>query len=186
MNEVDAEIAAGFADSYRRIERVIKQIPRGRVMTYGSVAAEAGLGRAARLVGYALHKIYPFVPWHRVLGKRAKNIAQVAIKDALLGARQRALLEAEGVLFSASAGVELERYGFQPGMRDADLRGMTTPTQKKAQKKVRKVMHEFKEGTLRSGGSGKKVRSRKQAIAIGLSEARRAGAKLPRKKAKSR
>jgi len=40
-------------------------------------------------------------------------------------------------------------------------------------------MHERKEGTLRSGGSGKKVTSRKQAIAIGLSEARRAGAKVP-------
>lgn len=50
-----------------------------------------------------------------------------------------------------------------------------------AQKKVRKVMHERKEGTLRSGRSGKKVTSRKQAIAIGLSEARKAGAKVPKK-----
>ncbi|HET8874763.1 MAG TPA: DUF6496 domain-containing protein [Casimicrobiaceae bacterium] len=54
---------------------------------------------------------------------------------------------------------------------------------KKAQAKVRKVMHERKEGTLRSGGSGRKVKSRKQAIAIGLSEARRAGAKVPKKTA---
>ncbi|MBC7873977.1 MAG: hypothetical protein H7Y01_08275 [Ferruginibacter sp.] len=53
---------------------------------------------------------------------------------------------------------------------------------KKAQDKVEKVMHEKKKGTLRSG-SGKKVTSRKQAIAIGLSEARKAGAKVPRKKA---
>jgi hypothetical protein len=52
----------------------------------------------------------------------------------------------------------------------------------KAQKKVERAMHERKRGTLRSGGSGKKVRSRKQAIAIGLSEARRAGAKVPRKR----
>ncbi len=50
---------------------------------------------------------------------------------------------------------------------------------KKAQKKVEKAMHERKRGTLRSGGSGKKVTSRKQAIAIGLSEARRAGGKVP-------
>jgi hypothetical protein len=49
----------------------------------------------------------------------------------------------------------------------------------KAQEKVEKVMHERKAGTLRSGGSGKKVTSRKQAIAIGLSEAREAGAKVP-------
>ena len=53
---------------------------------------------------------------------------------------------------------------------------------KAAQKKVAKVMRERKRGTLRSGGSGKKVTSRKQAIAIGLSEARRAGAKVPRKR----
>ena len=51
-----------------------------------------------------------------------------------------------------------------------------------ASKKVGKAMHERKHGTLRSGGSGKKVTSRKQAIAIGLSEARRGGAKVPAKK----
>ena len=53
---------------------------------------------------------------------------------------------------------------------------------KAAQKKVAKVMRERKRGTLRSGGSGRKVTSRKQAIAIGLSEARQAGAKVPRKR----
>ena len=52
---------------------------------------------------------------------------------------------------------------------------------KKASQKVKKVMRERKRGTLRSG-SGKKVTSRKQAIAIGLSEARRAGGKVPRKR----
>jgi hypothetical protein len=53
---------------------------------------------------------------------------------------------------------------------------------KKAGAKVEKAMHERKAGTLRSGRSGKKVTSRKQAIAIGLSEARRAGGKVPRRK----
>ena len=53
---------------------------------------------------------------------------------------------------------------------------------KKAFEKVEKAMHERKRGTLRSGRSGKKVTSRKQAIAIGLSEARRSGGKVPRKK----
>ena len=55
-----------------------------------------------------------------------------------------------------------------------------------AQKKVRKVMRERKRGTLRSGRSGKKVTSRKQAIAIGRSEARRAGGKVPRRRRRSR
>jgi Family of unknown function (DUF6496) len=57
---------------------------------------------------------------------------------------------------------------------------------KKAQQKVKRAMHERKRGTLKSGRSGKKVRSRKQAIAIGLSEARRAGGKVPRKKSKKK
>ncbi len=57
---------------------------------------------------------------------------------------------------------------------------------KKASDKVGKAMHERKEGTLRSGRSGKKVTSRKQAIAIGLSEARRAGGKVPKKKSSGR
>jgi Family of unknown function (DUF6496) len=55
---------------------------------------------------------------------------------------------------------------------------------KKAQQKVKRAMHEKKKGTLKSGRSGKKVTSRKQAIAIGLSEARRAGGKVPSRKAK--
>ena len=56
---------------------------------------------------------------------------------------------------------------------------------KKAQKKVKKAMHERKEGTLKSGRSGKKVTSKKQAIAIGLSEARKEGGKVPKKKKSS-
>lgn len=57
---------------------------------------------------------------------------------------------------------------------------------RKAQQKVKKAMHERKRGTLRSGRSGKKVKSRKQAIAIGLAEARRAGGKVPPRKKSSR
>jgi hypothetical protein len=53
---------------------------------------------------------------------------------------------------------------------------------KKAQQKVKRALRERKQGTLRSGRSGKKVTSRKQAIAIGLSEARRAGGKVPAKR----
>lgn len=57
---------------------------------------------------------------------------------------------------------------------------------KKAAEKVEKVMHERKKGTLKSGSTGKKVTSRKQAIAIGLSEARAAGGKVPAKKSSSK
>jgi hypothetical protein len=53
---------------------------------------------------------------------------------------------------------------------------------RKSQQKMKKVMHEYKKGKLKSGRSNVKVKSRKQAIAIGLSEARKAGAKVPKKK----
>jgi hypothetical protein len=56
----------------------------------------------------------------------------------------------------------------------------------KAQKKVKRAMHERKKGTLKSGRSGKRVTSTKQAIAIGLSEARKAGGKVPRKSSSRR
>jgi uncharacterized protein DUF6496 len=55
----------------------------------------------------------------------------------------------------------------------------------KARSKVKRAMHKKKRGTLRSGRSGKRVKSRKQAIAIGLSEARRAGGKVPKRRRKS-
>jgi hypothetical protein len=57
---------------------------------------------------------------------------------------------------------------------------------KKASQKVKRAMHERKRGKLKSGRSGRKVTSRKQAIAIGLSEARRAGGKVPKKKSGGR
>jgi Family of unknown function (DUF6496) len=57
---------------------------------------------------------------------------------------------------------------------------------KKAQQKVKRAMHERKKGTLKSGRSGKRVKSRRQAIAIGLSQARREGGKVPRKKSKKK
>ena len=57
---------------------------------------------------------------------------------------------------------------------------------KKSQHKVKQAMHEYKRGTLRSGRNGRKVRSRKQAIAIGLSQARKSGAKVPPKRGRGK
>jgi Family of unknown function (DUF6496) len=59
---------------------------------------------------------------------------------------------------------------------------MMAAKRKSANRKVKRAMHEMKRGKLKSGTSGKTVKSRKQAIAIGLSEARKAGAKVPKKK----
>jgi Family of unknown function (DUF6496) len=59
---------------------------------------------------------------------------------------------------------------------------MTRKYGSKAQSEVKEAMHEYKHGELKSGKSGKKVKSRKQAVAIGLSKARKKGAKVPAKK----
>lgn len=77
------------------------------------------------------------------------------------------------------------RHLLAQGQWPEDLDGVTMATRKygkSSSRKVERAMRERKQGTLRSGRSGKKVTSRKQAIAIGLSEARRAGAKVPKKK----
>ena len=75
---------------------------------------------------------------------------------------------------------------YADGVNDYLRRRFMARYGKTAGKKVKRALHERKTGTLRSGRSKKKVKSRKQAIAIGLSEARRSGAKVPRKKSSSR
>jgi methylated-DNA-protein-cysteine methyltransferase-like protein len=106
--------------SYTKIYAVVRKIPRGRVMTYGQVATAAGYPRAARLVGTALratqlNKIV--VPWQRVVGQRGRNMAQIAIKDAVGGTMQKKLLMKEGVRFTPSDGIDLDWFGWTPRSR---------------------------------------------------------------------
>ena len=97
--------------------RVIRRIPKGRVATYGQVAELAGFPRYARQVGYALHALRsakPKVPWQRVINAQG----EVSQRSAPDGDRlQRAILEAEGVVFTASGRVDLERFGWRPRRR---------------------------------------------------------------------
>ena len=99
------------SDSYRRIWRTVRRIPKGRVATYGQVARAAGLGGQARLVGYAMHALPEgsSVPWHRVLNARGRISLPEADGQAEL---QRALLQAEGVLFRNGA-ADLVRFGWR-------------------------------------------------------------------------
>lgn len=104
--------------------RVVRRIPRGRVCTYGAVAAMASLPRSARHVGFALAALKETgknadVPWQRVLGSKGKGRAAITIKDPVGGAVQRMLLEAEGVVFEASGAVSLERFGWFQGPKKA-------------------------------------------------------------------
>jgi methylated-DNA-protein-cysteine methyltransferase-like protein len=95
------------------VYRVVRRIPKGRVSTYGEVAALAGMPRAARQVGWALHALDAGddVPWHRVINTRGEisGRGEPAFEDL-----QRALLEAEGVAFDRRGRVDLARHRWRP------------------------------------------------------------------------
>ena len=95
--------------AYTRIYAVVRRIPRGRVMTYGEVAAAAGMPRAPRLAGYALYALTPGtpLPWHRVVGAGGRlTLARLSPDSALT---QRMRLEREGVKFDARGRVVMKR-----------------------------------------------------------------------------
>ena len=98
--------------SYQRIWDAIARIPRGRVANYGQIARIAGLGRRARLVGYALHSTPEDLdlPWHRVINAQGK-ISFPTGSDSYQ--RQRALLEAEGIVFLGDR-VDFKIYRWNP------------------------------------------------------------------------
>ena len=102
------------ASIYQRIYDVVRRIPRGRVATYGQVAALAGLGGQARQVGYALHALpsHSLVPWQRVVNARgAISLGPRGGGDVT----QRLMLEREGIRFDAAGRVSLAEQGWKPG-----------------------------------------------------------------------
>jgi len=100
--------------TYQRIYAVVRRIPRGRVATYGQVAALAGLPGQARLVGYALHALTSgtAVPWQRVINARGTVSARGTQSGGAL--TQRMILEREGVAFDGAGRVALDRFGWKP------------------------------------------------------------------------
>jgi methylated-DNA-protein-cysteine methyltransferase-like protein len=101
-----------YQSSYLKIYRTVRQVPRGRVATYGQIAREAGLPGQARLVGYALHMLSADsdVPWHRVINARGE-ISRLPDPDA--GLIQRRMLESEGVRFDESGRINLQQFRWQ-------------------------------------------------------------------------
>jgi len=94
--------------AYDRIYAQIRQIPRGRVATYGQIAALAGLEGHARQVGYALHALPDeSVPWHRVVNARGEVSPRSRGDSHEL---QRILLEAEGIEFDRRGRIALQRF----------------------------------------------------------------------------
>jgi methylated-DNA-protein-cysteine methyltransferase-like protein len=105
------------ADSYQRIYKIVKRIPRGRVATYGQIATLAGLDGHARQVGYALHSLpdRSDIPWHRVINAKGEVSPRSKSDSHEL---QRMLLEEEGVVFSLDGRIDLKRYRWN---RSADV-----------------------------------------------------------------
>ncbi len=104
---------------YTSIYQVARQIPRGRVATYGQVAELAGIPGGARVVGTAMrtlnaNNVAP-VPWQRVVGKKSAGRGRVSIVDPVGGALQRQILESEGVEFSSKGSISLHEFGWLPG-----------------------------------------------------------------------
>jgi methylated-DNA-protein-cysteine methyltransferase-like protein len=105
-------VSAGVASpSFVRILAVVRRIPRGRVATYGQVAALAGFPRQPRLAGYALRHADDAVPWHRVVNAGGRISARA---DSELARVQRILLMREGIRFNAGGALDLTRYGWRP------------------------------------------------------------------------
>jgi methylated-DNA-protein-cysteine methyltransferase-like protein len=107
------ELTAHVRGLYKEIYKVVRRIPRGKVATYGQVAEMAGLPGGARVAGAAM-RASKGLPWQRVLGKRGKNRAGVAILDPVGAAVQRGLLEKEGVVVTDRGLIDLRRFGWIP------------------------------------------------------------------------
>ena len=101
-------------NNYLKIYRIVRQIPRGRVATYGQVATLAGLDGHARQVGYALHALPSSmkVPWHRVVNARGEVSARTGGDSHEL---QRKLLEAERVRFDERGRIDLKKSRWERG-----------------------------------------------------------------------
>lgn len=94
----------------KKVIRIIKQIPYGKVTTYGEVALLAGFPRGARIVGWILHSSKGDIPWHRVINRHGF----ISIKSSEHPKQlQKVLLEQEGVEVSDYFIVDLNKYGWK-------------------------------------------------------------------------
>ena len=99
-----------ISENYQLILETVRQIPKGKVATYGEIAKLSGLIGQARLVGYALHSLPrdSRVPWHRVINSQGRISLPKANGEY---AEQKWLLKKEGVVFKGDA-IDLDKYGW--------------------------------------------------------------------------
>jgi methylated-DNA-protein-cysteine methyltransferase related protein len=102
-----------------RVYRIVRRIPRGRVMTYGQIAVMLGEGYTPRTVGFVMHNSDDRTPWHRVINSQGRCSTT---KVVLPGDKQQRMLEHEGVKFDQSGRCDLETYLWKPRRRGAKKR----------------------------------------------------------------
>ena len=104
------------AEIYALVWGIIKRIPRGRVATYGQLAALLGMPRHARQVGYALSAMPENmkIPWHRVVNAEGRISLRLKHWETGSDDLQRILLQAEGVTFDDSGRIDLKKFRWHP------------------------------------------------------------------------
>ena len=110
-------------DYQERVFRIVRSIPRGRVMTYGQIAEILGDGYTPRTVGFVMHASNDKTPWHRVVNAQGACSTRGIV---LPHDKQQRMLEAEGVSFNKSGRCELQTYLWIPA---------EAPVKKKARSK---------------------------------------------------
>jgi methylated-DNA-protein-cysteine methyltransferase related protein len=94
-----------------RVYEIVRQIPRGRVMTYGQIAEILGEGYTPRTVGFVMHAAYDGVPWQRVINSQgACSTGNLTLPEN----KQQLILESEGIVFDEKGRCSLKRYRWQP------------------------------------------------------------------------
>lgn len=110
--------------NYReQVYKIVRRIPRGRVMTYGQLAEILGEGYTARTVGFAMHGSNDKTPWHRVINAQgACSTARVVLPHD----KQQRMLEAEGIEFNERGRCDLETYVWIPPEQKGERRIQST------------------------------------------------------------
>lgn len=109
----------GNPEYRERVYKIVRRIPRGRVMTYGQIAELLGEGYTPRTVGFAMHSSPDGTPWHRVLNAQgATSTGRIVLPHD----KQQRLLEQEGVVFNQNNRCDLETYLYIPKTKTVSQR----------------------------------------------------------------
>jgi len=141
----------GNPEYRERVYKIVRRIPRGRVMTYGQIAELLGEGYTPRTVGFSMHSSPDGTPWHRVLNAQgATSTGRVVLPHD----KQQRLLEQEGVVFNQSNRCDLETYLWIPKTKGPASEGSLyrSSREKSSRAKAKKSSSTRKTSKSKRGG----------------------------------